>query len=61
MLAARLETHSRALDCIAVITDDVAENAGVDLGRFPSMTISLRGKQTSVVAYMVRDPREIAA
>ncbi len=57
--AARLETHSKALECVAIISDDVARQAGIDLRSFPSMTISLHGKQSSVVAYMIRDPKEI--
>ncbi|MCP4472187.1 MAG: adenylate/guanylate cyclase domain-containing protein [Gammaproteobacteria bacterium] len=57
--AARLEASARDLGCVLVVSGDVVQNAGADLARFASREISLRGKQQSVLVYLVEDPLQI--
>jgi adenylate cyclase len=57
--AARLEASTKDLGCVLVVSDDVVKNAGADLGRFTAREISLRGKQQSVLVYLVEDPAQI--
>ena len=57
--AARLESSTKELDCVLVVSNDVVRNAGADLGQFASRQISLRGKQQSVSVYLVEDPLQI--
>jgi len=54
--AARLQTKTKELECILVVTDEVVLNAGADFSQFPSQQISLQGKQQSVLAYVVKNP-----
>jgi adenylate cyclase len=58
--AARLETKTKELGCVLVVTGEVVRNAGENFSRFPSQEISLRGKQQSVLAYLVKNPLEIS-
>jgi adenylate cyclase len=58
--AARLETKTKELGCVLVVTGEVVRNAGENFSRFPSREISLRGKQQSVLAYLVKNPLEIS-
>jgi len=57
--AARLQTKTKELECILVVTDEVVQNAGADFSQFPSQQISLQGKQKSVLTYVVKNPLEI--
>jgi adenylate cyclase len=57
--AARLESQSKELACVLVVSADVVQQAKVDMTRFASRQISLRGKQLSVLAYQVEDPLQI--
>ena len=57
--AARLESQSKELACVLVVSDDVVQQAKVNMTRFESRLISLRGKQQSVLAYQVEDPLQI--
>jgi len=54
--AARLQTKTKELECILVVTGEVVQNAGADFSQFPSQQISLQGKQKSVLAYVVKNP-----
>lgn len=57
--AARLEASTRDLGCVLVVSGQVVKNTDADLRRFASREISLRGKQQSVLAYLVEDPAQI--
>ena len=57
--AARLQTKTKELECVLVVTDEVVQNAGADFSQFPSQQISLQGKQKSVLIYVVKNPLEI--
>jgi adenylate cyclase len=59
--AARLQTETKELECILVVTDEVVQNAGADFSQFPSQQISLQGKQKSVLIYAVKNPLEISS
>ncbi len=54
--AARLQTKTKELECVLVVTDEVVQNAGADFSQFPSQHVSLQGKQKSVLAYVVKNP-----
>ncbi len=54
--AARLQTKTKELECILVVSDEVVQNAGTDFSQFPSQQISLQGKQKSVLTYVVKNP-----
>jgi hypothetical protein len=43
-----------------VVTAEVVQHAGEDFDRFPSQEISLRGKQQSVLAYLIKNPLELS-
>ena len=58
--AARLQTKSKELNSVIVVTDDVVRLAGADFNGFPTQQISLRGKQQSVRIYSVSNPLEVA-
>lgn len=58
--AARLQTKSKELNSIIVVTDDVVRLAGANFNEFPSSQISLRGKQRSVTVYSVSNPVEVS-
>jgi adenylate cyclase len=58
--AARLQTKTKELECILMVTDEVVQNAGSNFSQFPSQQISLDGKQHSVLAYVVNNPLEIS-
>ena len=57
--ASRLESQSKEFACVLVVSDDVVQQANVDMNRFASQQISLRGKQQSVLAYLVENPLQI--
>jgi adenylate cyclase len=57
--AARLQTKTKELECILVVTDEVVQNAGADFNQFPSQQISLDGKQKSVLAYLIKNPLDV--
>jgi adenylate cyclase len=58
--AALLETKTKELACTLVVTAEVVQHAGEDFDRFPSQEISLRGKQQSVLAYLIKNPLELS-
>jgi adenylate cyclase len=58
--AARLQTKTKELECVLVVTDEVVQNAGADFSQFPSQQVSLQGKQKSVLTYVVKNPLEIS-
>lgn len=57
--AARLETMSKELSSVLVVSDDVIKQTGIDFGDFKSQTVSLRGKQQSVLVYALENPLDI--
>ncbi len=57
--AARLENMSKELECVLVVSEDVVKNSEFDFSIFQSQTVSLRGKQQSVLVYALKDPMEI--
>jgi len=57
--AARLESSTKELGCVLVVSDDVVRNAGADLSQFTSRNMSLRGKQQSVLVYLVENPLQV--
>lgn len=58
--AARLQTQSKALNAVIVVSAEVVRLAGADFSGFPSQQIMLRGKQQSVLAYHIGNPGDIA-
>jgi len=57
--ASRLESQCKELACVLVVSDDVVQQAKADMSRFASQQISLRGKQQSVLAFLVKNPLQI--
>ena len=57
--ASRLESQSKELACVLVVSDDVVQHAKADMSRFAAQQISLRGKQQSVLAHLVENPLQI--
>lgn len=57
--AARLENMSKELGCVLVVSDDVVRQSNADFSTFDSQTVSLRGKQQSVLVYAIKDPLAI--
>ena len=58
--AARLEGKSKELDGILVVSDAVIRASGIEFSRFPTQEVSLRGKQQSILAYVVKNPLQVA-
>ena len=59
--AALLETKSREMKAVIVVSDEVVRLAGADFSKIPSQQVGLRGKQRSVLAYIVDNPDAIPA
>ncbi len=57
--ASRLENMSKELECVLVVSEDVVKNVDFDFGIFESQTVSLRGKQQSVLVYALKNPLDI--
>lgn len=57
--AARLEKMSKELGCVLVVSDDVVRHSDTDFSLFDSQTVSLRGKQQSVLIYAIKNPLDI--
>ncbi len=57
--AALLETNSRDLKSVIVVSDEVVRLSGADFSEIPTQRIDLRGKQKSVLAYIVDNPEQI--
>jgi hypothetical protein len=49
------------LQSVIVVSDEVVRLAGADFSEIPSQQIELRGKQSSVLAYVVDNPAAIPA
>lgn len=54
-IAARLESHSKAIDSPLVVSERAAEQAGVDLSAFPKLLAPVRGREVPVPIYAVSD------
>ena len=57
--SARLEGMSKELQCVLVVSEDVVSHSGLDFSDFSSQTVSLRGKQQSILVYAIKDPEDI--
>ena len=57
--ASRLESSSKELACVLVVSEDVVRHADAAMKDIPSRKINLRGKQQSVLAYLVKNPQQI--
>ena len=53
--AARLQVKTRELECVALVSQDVVDNAGADFSQFPCQSMELRGKQKSVQVHLIND------
>ncbi|MCH7880553.1 MAG: adenylate/guanylate cyclase domain-containing protein [Proteobacteria bacterium] len=58
--ASRLEGKSKELECILVVSNEVVEYAGVDFSQFPTQQVSLRGKQQSVLVFVIKNPLDVS-
>jgi adenylate cyclase len=58
--AARLEGQSKVLESILIVSRNVVNNAGVDFAQFPTKEITLRGKEQSLTAFVIKNPIDIA-
>lgn len=47
----RLEGISKELDCQLIVSDDVAQQARVDLSNFPIKEIKIRGRSQPLIVY----------
>jgi adenylate cyclase len=56
--AARLETATKKFRCKLVLSHVVSEQAGVDLSRFPSQEIKVRGRSEAVPVYLISEGLE---
>tara|TARA_B100000676_G_scaffold308549_1_gene369644 strand:+ start:546 stop:2249 length:1704 start_codon:yes stop_codon:yes gene_type:complete len=56
--AAKLETATKEFHCKLVLSHNVSERAGVDLSRFPSQEIEVRGRTETVPVYLISDGLE---
>ncbi len=59
-VAARLEQQSKALGCTLVVSQALAEAAGVDLSAFPRHEVPVRGRMQPIAVHAVADPGDIA-
>ncbi len=57
--ASRLEGLTRDFDCQLVVSERVAERAGVSLDRFPSERIAVRGRSEPLCVRLVADARAL--
>jgi len=56
--AARLETATKKFRCKLVLSHVVSEQAGVDLSRFPSQEIKVRGRSETILVYLISEGLE---
>ena len=59
--AARLEQKSKVLECTLLVSDEVVQTAGLSFSRFPTRSVSLRGKQQSVFVHVIKNPLDLSA
>ncbi len=57
--ASRLEGLTRTFDCQLVVSERVAERAGVSLDRFPSERIAVRGRSEPLCVRLIADARAL--
>jgi adenylate cyclase len=60
-VAARLEAETKRRDCVLVVSAACADATGIDMGRFPAHTVTVRGRREPITYYAIRDPGELAA
>jgi adenylate cyclase len=58
--AARLEQISKDLGCTLVVSDQVIQTAGLALSKFPTQSVSLRGKQQSIFVHQIKNPLDLS-
>jgi adenylate cyclase len=56
--ASRLEAATKEFKCKLVVSQDLAQHAGVDLSRFPSQEIEVRGRSEPVAVYLISEGLE---
>lgn len=57
--ASRLESATKDFGAQAVISTVVGTRAGVDLSRFPTEAIAIRGRSEALAVHVIRDAREL--
>lgn len=59
-IAARLEQQCKVLGCTLVVSVEVAQQAGIDLGEFPSHLLSVRGRDAPIEVHALADVEALA-
>ena len=60
-VAARLESLTKEFGCAMVISETVAEGAGIDLTRFPRHEAETRGRAATIAVYAIPEVHELEA
>jgi adenylate cyclase len=58
-VAARLQDLTKEFSCELLVSDAVAQTAGVDLSAFPVHTVQVRGRQGQLNVSMIKSAREL--
>jgi adenylate cyclase len=58
-VASRLQDLTKTYDCQLVLSQSVAERAGLDVGALPRHAVSVRNRAEPVVIYVVNDVRSL--
>ena len=58
-VASRLQELTKVHDYQLVISQPVADHAGLDVGAFPSQTLSVRNRAEPVVIYVIKDAQRL--
>ncbi|MFZ1195276.1 MAG: adenylate/guanylate cyclase domain-containing protein [Pseudolabrys sp.] len=59
-VAARLQDMTKALDCKAIISDEVFATAGVAAGSLASKEVTIRGREEPIIVRTIVDPTVLA-
>jgi len=60
-VAARLQDMTKALDCKAVISDEVFTTAGIATGSLARREVAIRGREEAMIVRAVTDPTVLAS
>jgi adenylate cyclase len=55
--ASRLQDQTKTFGCELILSDRVAENAGLDVSAFPREEITVRNRAAPIVVWVVKDVR----
>ena len=58
-VASRLEQMTKEFNCQTIISRRVAEHAGIDLSRFSTQEVEIRGRDRPLAVYTVDDSRDL--